>query len=188
MSRPDNLLVIHGFFCLLLFQFFANVATIPSRASAISDVSPSLQSPSFNASTVVSGSTRCSLPVSPLFPVSLESCQPVFRSLLLSPDAEILYYYHHGVHPITITDGFECAIRLDRERVSGEIVLSKRRIVDYAQQILLLCMHFGQGGWTRIDGSEEWIVIVSGSGDKAVLANEAAGVGGDGLSLESRDQ
>ena len=189
MSRPDNRLAVQGFVCLLLFHFFADLAIIPCRASAISDVSPSFQSPRFNASTVLSGTTRCSLPVPPHFPVSLEACQPVFRSLLFSLDADNLHYYHHrSHHPITIKSEFHCAIRLDRRVASGEILISKRRIVDYARQVLLLCSQFGQGGWTHIDGSEDWIVIVSGSGEVAGLANETTGVGGDGLSLESRDQ
>ncbi len=71
--------------------------------------------------------------------------------------------------------------------MAGEIIISKRRIVDYTSNVLLLCSHLGQGGWTHIDGSEDWIVIVSGRSDAAVLANETT-IGGDGLSLELGEQ
>lgn len=67
-------------------------------------------------------------------------------------------------------------------------MLSKKRIVEYALQVLLLCQNFGQGGWTHIDGNEEWIVIVSGRLETRMMANETDGVGGDGPSFESREQ
>ena len=69
----------------------------------------------------------------------------------------------------------------------GEIEISKTRIVDYTRNVLLLCSPFGQGGWTHIDGNEDWIVIVSGRLDAAVLVNKTT-IGGGGLSLDLREQ
>lgn len=68
----------------------------------------------------------------------------------------------------------------------GEIAISKRRIVDYAGRVLLLCDNYGQGGWTHIDGNEDWVVIVSGSAEAAILAKEIRSDTGDGLLLENR--
>ena len=50
------------------------------------------------------------------------------------------------------------------------------------------CKNFGQGGWTHIDENEEWIVIVSAHVETRMMANETEGIGGDGPSLESREQ
>lgn len=69
----------------------------------------------------------------------------------------------------------------------GEIWISTRRIEGYALQVLVLCDYFGQGGWSHIDGNEEWIVIVSGGEEKGILlGNKTVDVGIDRLSRELR--
>lgn len=51
----------------------------------------------------------------------------------------------------------------------------------------MLCDYFGQGGWTHIDGNEDWIVIVSGGEEKGILlGNKTVDVGIDRLSRELR--
>lgn len=184
MSYPYNLLFIQLFVSLLLSHLFANAATIPTNSAAISDVSPSLHSPDFNSSAIFNGATRCVLPVPPLVPVNLEICQPTFYRLLSAPDAGVPSLYHSGGGPFRIIYSNGCAISLDKQNRRGDIAISNRIIVDYARQVLLYCAHFGQGGWTRIDGSEDWIVIVSGRLEAETLANKTAAVSGSMVSID----
>ena len=168
MSHLYKLLSIRSYVSFLLFSLSAYAAFVSSESSAGSDLPPSFPSPNLNSSTLFISTTRCVLPVPPLVPVSLAMCQPTFWRILLAPNADIPHMYKLGAFPIWIVDTFGCVISLDRRGVRGEILISKRRIVEYARQVLLLCENFGQGGWTRIDGNEDWVVVVSGrreSGD-----------------------
>ena len=183
MSHPYNLLLIQALVCLLLSHLFADAAIVPSKVSTLSDVPPYFHQASFNSSALFNGTTKCVLPLEPLDPISLEQCQPLFHWVLTSPDAEISFLYRHVAKPIVIANGNGCVIWLDSRVRPADIAISKRIIVDYARQVLLLCSHLGQGGWTQIDGNEDWIVIVSGR----LLANKAT-ISGDGLSLEMQEQ
>ena len=180
------LLFTRGFLTLLLSRFFAITVAIPSRGYAISDVSHSLHG-HINRSSLLNATTRCVLP-DPLFiPVSLQSCQPGLRRLLIAPDAEVPRLYAFQGAPLKIIDSPGCVISLDKRRVWGEIWISTRRIEGYALQVLVLCDYFGQGGWTHIDGNEDWIVIVSGGEEKGILlGNKTVDVGIDRLSRELR--
>lgn len=184
MSSPYNLLFIQPFLSLLLSHFFANAAIIQTNSSAISDASHSLYSPDFNSSAFLNGTTRCMLPVPPLAPVSLGSCEPTFRRLLSAPDAEIPSLYHSEGGPIRVIYSNGCAISLDKRNRRGDILISKRMIVDYACRVLVLCEHFGQGGWTYIDWSVEWIVIVSGRLEIDILVAKTAAVSGSMVSMD----
>lgn len=188
MAYSYKLPFFQGFISVLLYPFLLNAASIPSETSSIPNLSPSFHSLNFNSSALLNGTTRCVHPVPPLIPVILETCQLVFRDLLLAPDAGFPFLYPHRDipdWPITIATRFGCVISLDRRGRHTQILISKTRIVDFARQILLLCQNFGQGGWKQIDGDEDWIVIVSGTMDAATLA---VGAGGNGLSLEARDR
>ena len=184
MSYPYNLLFIQAFLYLLLSHFFANAATIPTNSSAISDVSQSLHKPDLNSSALYNGWTRCLLPELPLAPVNLMVCQATFRWLLLAPDAEVPSFYRSGGRPIRIAFKNDCAITLDAPKYEAFIFISKKMIVDYARQVLLLCANFGQGGWTHVDGSQDWIVIVSGRSETETLANDPAVVSGSMVSID----
>ena len=163
MSRSlCTLLFIQGFITLVFYHFVANAVSVPSRVPATFDISPPFHNSDSNSSTRLSGITRCVVPEPPLIPVGLRSCQPAIRRLLLAPDAEVLHRYRHYASLIGIVDVYGCVISLDRRTRQGDLLITKRRIADYARQVLLLCEGFGQGGWTHIDGDEDWIVIVSG--------------------------
>ena len=138
MSHSDNRLSIRGFLSLLFSHFFAHAAIIPPTFSANSIVSPSFQSLDLNRSTLLNATTRCVLPVPEIHPVSLESCQPAFLRFLTSPDAEVIHRYTHFTYPIVIIAEFGCVVSLDKRTVRGEVLLSKRRILEYALQVLLL--------------------------------------------------
>lgn len=178
MLYSYDVLFIQGFISLLLSYSFTNAAIILSNLSALSDVSPSIHRLNYNSSTTLNGTTRCVLPVLPLAPVNIEACQPTFQWLLRAQDADIPRLYLPGTTPITITHSAGCAISLDKRGLRGGLSISKRMIVDYARQVLLLCEDFGQGGWMHVDGNEDWIVIVSGRRETGVLADKTAAVSG----------
>ena len=55
-----------------------------------------------------------------------------------------------------------CVISMDRQKHGGSISISKRRIVDYARQLLFFCENYGYGGWVFLNEDPGWIIIVSG--------------------------
>lgn len=173
---------MHLSYNLLFVQVFGflplsvNATIVPSSLSAISDVAPSTK---LNVSTFLNATTHCLLPVPPVVPVGLEICRPVLRRILLAPDADYIGLYIHRMGAILITGGPGCFVRLDRGGPGGEIAISKRTIVVYAWQVLLVCQNFDHGGWAHIDGTHDWIVIVSGD-----LENGEPSIGRGDLSLE----
>ena len=175
---------MHLSYNLLFVQVFGflpltvNATFGPSSLSAISDVAPSTK---LNVSTFLNATTRCVLPVPPVIPVSLKACESALRWLLSVPDVDYIRPYRHNVNAVMITYALGCFVGLDRARKGGEIALSKRMIVGYAERVLVLCQNFGQGGWAHIDGNDEWIVVVSGD-----PPGVESGIGSAGLSLESR--
>lgn len=103
------------------------------------------------------------LPVPPLVPIDLPTCRPALRRILSVPDTEYVHLYEHTVVAIMLVARDGCFISMDKHGRGGYIVISKKSIATYALQVLLLCQDFGQGGWTHIDGNDDWIVDVSGT-------------------------
>lgn len=167
------------------FHALSNAAIIPSSFPAVPNIVPSAK---LNVSTYLNDTTRCVLPIPPLFPVSPPTCAAALIRILSAPDVDLIRRYRHDVYPIIIIAGLGCFISLDKPARGGAIEISLRSIANYAQQVLILCQSFGQGGWTYIHRNPDWIVIVTGEPPSASLSNKEAGVGGDGLSLESRER
>lgn len=176
MPLPYSLLLLQVLGFLTVSCSSANAAIVPSSLSAISDVAPLIK---LNLSTSLNATIRCVLPDPSVLPVSLEVCQSVLHRALSLSDADLIRHYIHNANAFRMISGIGCSVSLDRRRTGGEIAISKRRVVTYAQHVLVLCQNFGHGGWVQIDGNEEWIVIVSGE-----MENGEPGVGGDGLLLE----
>ena len=72
-----------------------------------------------------------------------------------------------------------CAISLDRKNWGGGILIFATRIVAEVVELLEACEPYGRGGWAKLDGYQDWIVIVSGDLARFEIANGsfAGGVG-----------
>lgn len=87
-------------------------------------------------------------------------CAPTFSRLLNLQDVDQLQEFTLGA----VLTRAPCAVGLDRRPEGiGNLRISLRQIVMIASRTLLLCEHFGQGGWEYVDGHEEWVVFVEGA-------------------------
>ena len=118
----------------------------------------------FNATSSLLN-TRCILPdQQPTnIPVNLTICRPAITRLLLQRNINRPRYFYHHNHPISICNFGGCKISIDTQRSGSTIRVATRKVVDSAIRVLLTCEGWRFGGWTILDGDENWITIVQGS-------------------------
>ena len=109
--------------------------------------------------------TRCILPdQQPMdIPVNLTICRPAITRLLLQTNVNHPRLFYHHNHPIPICNFGGCKISIDTLRSGSTTRVATRKVVDSAIRVLLACEGWGHGGWTDLDGDENWITIVQGS-------------------------
>ena len=149
--------ILHLVSASLIIHNLTSAALIPLSSQTFTGATPT---------TNVTGETGCNLPYLPPFcPISPGICDRAFRILLNSQGSSLQRNYRKlGPDPIKITKLRGCGIYLNGAGLGTQIDISLKQVVGYAKEVLELCEMYGQGGWTRVDGSRDWIVAVNGFG------------------------